>query len=183
MAYQGKILTNPYNGQALKFLQTAKDTKGKMLEMESTWQPHSKEPAAHYHPYQEENFAVITGELTVKINGLKRTLKAGDHLHIPINTVHAMWNESAGKTVVNWKVFPALNTENFLEMGMGLASDGKLNKNGMPPILQSALMANKYAKVFRLAHPPFLIQKILFTILSPFGYLAGYRSSYRQYID
>jgi hypothetical protein len=36
----------------------------------------------------------------------------------------------------------------LLETTAGLASDGKVNKKGMPGILQVALMANKYSKGF-----------------------------------
>jgi hypothetical protein len=46
-----------------------------------------------------------------------------------------MWNNSDGKTIVNWKVQPARNTENLLEMASGLANDGKTNANGLPNIL------------------------------------------------
>lgn len=183
MAYKNKLIVNPQSGQSIKFLQTAKDTGGNLLEMETTYEGHSKEPPEHYHPHQEEDFTIISGELTVKINGQKKILRAGEHLHIAKHTVHAMWNDSTNKTVVNWKVSPAMDTEYFLEMGMGLANDGKLNKKGMPHILQIALMANKYSSVFRLSRPAFVIQRLLFTILSPFAYLAGYRSNYKQYID
>lgn len=52
MAYQNKIIRNPRTRQDIRFLQTAKDTDGKVLEMEANYNSHSKEPAAHYHPYQ-----------------------------------------------------------------------------------------------------------------------------------
>ena len=94
-----------------------------------------------------------------------------------------MWNDSNNVTVVNWKVFPAMNTEHLLELGMGLANDGKINKKGMPHILQIAVMANRFGDVFRLSKPPFVIQKIFFTILSPFAWLAGFKASYKKYID
>ncbi|MDX1667506.1 MAG: cupin domain-containing protein, partial [Saprospiraceae bacterium] len=110
-------------------------------------------------------------------------LKQGDALHIPKRKVHSMWNHSGSKTVVNWKVRPAMDTEYFLETATGLANDGKTNAHGMPNILQTALMANKYADVFRLAKPPYAVQKIVFILLSPPAYLFGYRPFYKKYID
>lgn len=183
MAFKGKQISNPKTGQDIKFLQTAKDTDGKLLEMEATYNARSKEPATHYHPFQVEDFTVLSGQLTVRMDSQLKVLKQGDALHIPLNKVHAMWNDTDEKTIVNWKVRPAMNTENLLETATGLAIDGKTKADGMPKILQVALMANKYAAVFRLAKPPFAVQKILFVVLAPFAYLCGYRPTYKKYLD
>ncbi len=183
MAFKNKTIHNPKTRQDIKFLQTGKDTNGQLLEMEATFNEHSKEPAAHYHPYQVEDFTVLSGELTVRIDGQLKVLKKGDTLHIPKNKVHSMWNNTNDKTIVNWKVQPAMNTDHLLETATGLANDGKTNEDGMPNILQVALMANKYADVFRLAKPPFAIQKLLFIILTPFAYLFGYKPTYKKYLD
>jgi quercetin dioxygenase-like cupin family protein len=183
MAHKNKIIANPTTGQTIKFLQTAKDTGGRLLEMETTFSSHSKEPASHYHPNQEENFSVISGQLTVRLNGELKIFKAGDKFHVPKNTVHSMWNQADTTAVVNWQVSPALNTENFFETTMGLAREGKTSKDGMPNILQVALIANKYDNIFRLAKPPFFLQKIIFSLLTPVAYLAGYRARYDRYVD
>ena len=183
MAIKNKILRNPKTKQEIRFLQTHKDTGGQLLEMEATFNAHSKEPAPHYHPYQEEDFTVLSGELNVRMDGKIIVFKKGDTLHVPKNTVHSMWNDSDDKTVINWKVQPAMNTENLFETATGLALDGKTNDDGMPNILQVALMANKYEDVFRLAKPPFVIQKMVFVLLTPFAYLFGYRPGYQKYLD
>jgi quercetin dioxygenase-like cupin family protein len=183
MAYRGKEIVNPKTKQSIKFLQTGQDTDGLLLEMETTWLEHSKEPAEHYHPYQEEFFKVLEGEVTVKIHGQLKKLFKGDTLHIPRNTVHAMWNGSDNKAVVNWQVRPALEMENLLETVAGLAAEGKTNENGMPNILQVALMANKYANVFRLSKPAYFVQKALFLMLTPLAWLAGLRPTYEHYLD
>lgn len=183
MAYSGKKIDNPAAKMSIRFLQTKNDTGGKLLEMEATYQPQSMEPAEHYHPYQEEDFTVLEGEMIVKLNGTLSLLKAGESLHIAPGVKHSMWNNSKNKTVVNWQVRPALHTEHLLETAAGLASDGKLNKKGMPSLLQIALMANKYSKVFRLSKPSFAVQKIVFTVLSPFASLAGLQADYEEYLD
>lgn len=183
MAIKGKIISNPATKQHILFLQTSKDTSGRLLEMESIYEPYSKEPPLHYHPAQEEHFRVIKGELTVKMNGRIIILKPGDTLHIEKNMAHAMWNSSANDTIINWQVMPALNTENLLETITGLAIDNKANRNGKPPFLQLAIIANKYADNFRLAHPPFIVQQILFAVVTPLAYLLGYGPRYKRYID
>ena len=183
MAYKNKSITNPKTGQAIIFLQTAKDTGGKLLEMESTFRAHSKEPPPHYHPKQEESFSIVSGTLTVRLNGELKAFSAGDKFHVPRKMVHAMWNESDSPAVVRWQVSPALNTENFFETTIGLANAEKTNEEGMPGILQVALLANKFDNIFRLSRPPFIIQKIIFSVLTPVAYLAGYRPTYDEYLN
>lgn len=182
MAYKYKMLNNPIVGQNIKFLQTAKDTDGKLLEMEASYRAYSKEPPAHYHPSQEEDFVIIKGQMTVRICGKILLLNEGDRLHIPANTVHSMWNNSAGTSVINWKIQPALNTEYFLETANGLAADKKRRK-WINSLLQRSLIANKYSKVFRLSRPTFIVQKLIFTLLTPVAWLMGYKASYKKYFD
>jgi quercetin dioxygenase-like cupin family protein len=183
MAYSNKVISNPRSGQDIRFIKTAKDTNGTYLEMVTTYHAKSIKPILHYHPNQIEDFKVISGEVTVDINGAERILKAGDTLHISRNTAHAMWNTSDEKTVVNWKVQPAMNTENLLENAMGLAADNRSGRNGQPNLFQTVLLANHFTNVYRVSKPPFVIQKIIFTILTPFAYLLGYKPYYPKYID
>lgn len=183
MAYPNKIIRNPKTRQEIRFIHTRKDTKGAFLEMEATLDSHSKEPPAHYHPYQEEDFTVLSGKLTVRINGKKKTLCPGETLHIPKKSVHSMWNSTGEKTVVHWIVRPALNTEHLLETTTGLAIDGRTNEDGRPSFLQTVLLAHKYAAVFRISSPPFVLQRLLITLLLPIASLTGSRTIYRHYLD
>jgi hypothetical protein len=94
-----------------------------------------------------------------------------------------MWNDADDRAIVNWKVYPALDTEYFFETGMGIATYQRTNQLGMPGILQIALTANKFSRMFRLAKPSFTVQQIVFALLSPLAYLAGYKPQYKEYID
>ncbi len=120
--------------------------------------------------------------MTVRIEGKILLLNEGGTLHIPASTIHSMWNNSGSTSVVNWKIQPALSTEYFLETVFGLAADEKKRKR-VNSLLQRLLMANRYSKVFRLSRPSFFVQKILFIVLTPFGWLFGYRASYKRYFD
>lgn len=183
MAYTNKTIANILTGQAIRFLQTTKDTNGQLLDMEATFRAHSLEPAPHFHPYQAEDFQILSGELTIRVNGLLRTFRQGDYLHIPANTVHSMWNQSDHPTVVNWQVRPALDTEYLFETLTGLSNNGKTKPNGLPSVLQLVLIANRFSTVFRLAKPGRTVQRILFTLLTPVAYLFGYRPTYADYLD
>jgi quercetin dioxygenase-like cupin family protein len=183
MAYRGKVIYNPVNKQAIEFITTAKDSRGAVLEMISTWEPASLKPAPHYHPLQQEYFVVLEGEMTVSLNGKERVLHQGDSIEIPPKAVHAMWNHSGSIAKMRWQIMPALDTEYLLETGMGLAADGKISKSGTPGLLQGSLIATRYNREYRLASPPFWIQRIVFGLAKPIALLKGRRAVYQKYID
>ena len=183
MACKGKRITNPVNQQTIEFIATAKDTNGQELEMVATWEPHTFQPALHYHPYQDEIFKVLEGELTLNLNGKKVQMQKGESVLIASGMVHSMWNDSSQRVVVNWKVFPAMDTEYFLETGVGLAADGKTGRNGMPDILQIALLAQRFRREFRLIKPSYWLQRILFSLLIPLALLSGRKAVYEKYVD
>jgi quercetin dioxygenase-like cupin family protein len=183
MAFKGKIINNNKTGQQITFLQTSDDTGGELLEMESLFQPHSTEPVPHYHPLQQEDCTVVEGEISVCTNGQLLILKAGDTVHVKRNQVHSMWNHSDKPARVNWKVSPASDTEYFLENGIGIANEKRTNAHGMPGLLQVALLARRFSHVYRVAKPSYAVQRILFTVISPFSYLAGYRPCYKKFVD
>ncbi|MBV6443478.1 MAG: cupin domain-containing protein [Haliscomenobacteraceae bacterium CHB4] len=183
MAYKGKIILNSKTGIETKFLQTSKDTGGQLLEMETTYPARSLKPPPHYHPHQEEDFVILSGEMTVNMDGQLRILKQGDTLHIPRNMVHAMWNHTKEKTVVNWQVRPALDSEYFFETTTGLANDGKTSRGGRPNMLQTAVLMTCFSDEFLLVKPPRWVQRLVFGLLAPVGWLLGYRGVYRKYLD
>jgi quercetin dioxygenase-like cupin family protein len=178
MAKGGEVLENPVTGQRIIFRRTSKDTDGALLEVESVYtKPSPSRPPAHYHPAQEEIFRVLAGELQVVLRGRHRTLKEGETLVIPEGVRHEMWAEESGVRV-NWQTRPALRTEAFFETVFGLASEGKTNDKGVPNLPQAAVIAQAFADEFRLASPPWLLQRALFAILAPLGRLLGYSPTY-----
>jgi len=183
MAIVGKSILNLKTNQSYHFLQTAKSTGGSLLEMESVYGPFSKEPPMHAHPYQEEYFKILSGEVTVRLGKTLKTFRQGDELYIPPNTNHAMWNVTNQPAKVNWKIIPAMDSEYLFETVTGLANDSKTDVHGKPSLLQLALTANKFSNVFRAARPPFIIQKIIFYLLTPLAYLGGHKPVYKKYID
>lgn len=76
-----------------------------------------------------------------------------------------------------------MKTETFFKTLWGLAIDGKTNNNGVPNLLQIAVLFREYDREFRLSKPPYPLQKILFSILAPLGRLSGYRAKYDEYSE
>ncbi len=178
-----ETLYNPVTGQKLIFLQTAKTTGGRLLEMESHYAARSPEPAPHYHPRQREHFTVLEGEMRVRIWGEVLSLKKGQDIIIQPGEVHSMWNPADGAAILNWKLEPALETEAFFRTVFGLARDGKTDAEGMPGLLQAALLATQYAGEFRLARPPFWAQQIVFGLLKPLAVIRGLKAVYPEYLE
>ncbi|MFC5410349.1 cupin domain-containing protein [Larkinella bovis] len=183
MAYTNKIISNAKTGQVIRFIQTADDTGGELLEMEATFRARSQEPAEHYHPHQVEEFQVLSGRLAVRIAGRVQIFRMGDRFHIPRNAVHSMWNPTDQPTVVNWRVSPAMDTEYLLETTTGLANDGKTDASGIPSVLQLSLLIKRFSRVFRLTKPGPAVQKVLFSLLTPVALLFGYKATYSKYLD
>ncbi len=178
MVKTGAAMENPVSGQRLIFRKTSQDTGGELLEVESVYaKPTPSRPPVHYHPLQEERFEVLSGRLNVSVDGRERTLEEGEVLIVAPGVPHEMWAAEAGARV-NWQTRPALKTEAFFETVWGLAKDGKVNDKGVPNLLRVALIAREYDDEFRLASPPWPVQRILFGLLAPVGRLLGYHVRY-----
>ena len=175
MARSGEEIANPVAGLTLRFLKTAADTNGELLEMEATYEPSSIEPVEHFHPRQDEHFEILEGTLEAEIGGERRQLRAGESLDVPAGTPHSMWNAGDQRARTRWETRPALRTEDFFESLARLAREGKIDRKGMPNPLQLGVLANAYRAEFRTTKPPPALQAVLLPALSLVGRLLGYR--------
>lgn len=173
MAKSGSEILNPHTGQRTLFLQTAADTDGKLLRMESFHPAQSPPEPEHVHPFQESRCEVVTGSLHFCIAGKEQLVRAGETVVIPSDVPHYFWNESdeAAHTVQEFR--PALNIENFFDTYFALATAGKLNEKGLPNPLQMSVMLMEFDNVIRVTKPPRFAQLLLMCV-SPLGRLLGY---------
>jgi quercetin dioxygenase-like cupin family protein len=111
MVHSGQELTG--SGNYLRFIRTAAETDGALLEMESTYREGAALPAAHFHPSQDEHFEVLEGTVTTIIDGVETSHEAGDTFDVPAGAVHQMVGEAGSR--LNWQVRPALRTAEFFE--------------------------------------------------------------------
>jgi quercetin dioxygenase-like cupin family protein len=128
-----------------------------LLELESTWAPHSAVPPRHLHPLQEEHFEVLEGDLTVRVGQAgPRLVRAGKGISVPRGAAHAMWNAGAVPARAVWRITPALRTERlFREMEGGM------------PVPRAARVFSAYTDEYRLA-VPFWLQRAAFAVLALF---------------
>ena len=172
MAEPGEVIGNQ-RGEQIRFVQTTAETGGALLEVEVTYHPQSSPPPAHFHPFQEERFTILEGEMRVNRDGVEVTYEAGDSFAVIPGSVHQMFNAGDKSARMRWQVRPALATERFFETVWRLESRG----DGMN-LLQSVLIGQAYQREFRLARPSPLLQRLLFALLAPIARWRGYRAYY-----
>lgn len=168
------------NGERLLIRQSAESTNGELLELEATYQPNSTKPPLHYHPHQEEQFEVLSGQFRVRIGEDEQTYSVGDRYTVPANTPHWMYNESDENGRLRWQIRPALQTQQFLETMWGLAADGKVGSSGTPNLLHLAVILREHQNEFRASSPPYWVQRLLFGLLAPIGKMRGYSATYNR---
>lgn len=180
MAHRGQEITNPRSGQRMVFLETAADTGGALLRIDTFNPPSETREPEHVHPRQESGLKLVSGSLRLKMAGEERSPAAGESITIPAGTPHHFWNdgEEAAHSVQWFR--PALRTEAFFESYFALAQDGKLDQNGMPNLLQLALSTPAFGNEIRVTRPPWLAQRLFAALLSPVARRRGYTAEYRR---
>lgn len=172
-------IKNNITGQVIRFIKTGKETNGEFLEIEAVYEAYGLEPPEHYHPEQKEVFEIISGELSVRINSVLKTYTKGDVLHIKPGVKHSMWNGHVNNAIVNWKIYPALNTEEFLTTMTLLANKGLTNDKGVPKLPLMIYLLNKYKASIRLSKISLGVIGSLFFLLKPIFYLFNYKQKYK----
>lgn len=135
------------------FLRTAAETGGEVHEQRVEYAPGSRFPPRHFHPDQDEFFAVERGRMLFEVDGADREIGTGEEIGIPRGVRHRARNASADEpAVVRWETRPALRTGEFQMLAYRLGSHAGL--------LDSALLAYEYRDVFRLSGPARLVVPI-----------------------
>jgi len=176
----GKTIQNPVTGEKIRFLQTAAETNGELVEIEVTVQADGGVAAAHVHPYQSERFEILEGTLEFRHGREKIVAGPGEVVTVEPGTVHSFRNAGESCARFRCEVRPALQFERFLETMFALAADGKTNKKGMPNPVRLAVIANAHFDDVRLPYVPSFLQKAALASGSAFGRLAGLKPTYER---
>ena len=110
-----------FGAMRLRFVQTANETGGELLEMEATYSGKAGMPPEHLHPKQAERFEILEGAMRTNIGNEERVCEVGDVFEVPPGTPHQMGAE--GPTRMRWEVRPALRTAEFFERLYGEGPD------------------------------------------------------------
>lgn len=180
MPTEGQIKTNPISGDSYEFLETAKNTNGERVTLKATIYSKGQLVPKHYHVYQDESFEVVSGSLTVWVDGQTRTLAAGEKITLPKNVPHNHYNVEDIPVCYIHTVTPALDFDYLIENLIGLAADGKA-KNGKYGLVQELVTLKYLDSKSYLADIPLGIQKVLMNTIAPIGRSLGYRAIYKKY--
>ena len=141
--------------------------------MEAGYPAGSAAPPAHFHPRQEERFAILEGRMRAVVGGVARELAAGESLVIAAGASHAMWNPGPGSARVSWQVRPALRTQQFFATVFALAARGQVDGRGVPGPLDLALLMPYFRDEIQVPRPPAWVQRLIFGALAPVARLLG----------
>ena len=179
MIQKGDKIENARTGQRMIFLKTWAETNGTQLQIECFSPVTSAREPEHIHPYQENRFHVLSGELWFSVDGKDQIVYPGETISISKNTPHYFWNSGSGEAHYIQEFFPALRIDALFETFFALSRDGKLNKRGAPNILRTSLIMLEYKKEIRLTKPLWVIQKAVLTFFAAIGMLVGYKAHYK----
>ena len=177
MISTGQTIENPVTGERITFHKTSRDTGGEYVLVEAAVAAGGS-VAAHVHPYQTEEFEILSGSVEFRKDGDKVVATEGDSVTVEPGTVHRFKNVGGDEARFLAKVSPALEFESFLETMFALAADGKTNKKGMPNPVRMTVIANAYFDDVRAPHVPGAIQKAVLSAGAAVGRLVGYQPNH-----
>jgi mannose-6-phosphate isomerase-like protein (cupin superfamily) len=182
MDRRGQVFENPVTGERVVVLTDPESHPDRVLVAHLIVAPGGRVATEHLHPTLTERFHVIRGRVGFLIGGEKRVLGAGDHATVEPNVPHDWWQMGSEPAEVVVEVAPG---DAFVEMVctlFGLARDGKVNRRGLPGLLQLAVTANTYRDVMVISSPPPWVQRPLFLILASIGHTTGLEAAYPEYL-
>ena len=178
MIHAGDTIENPVTGERIVFNKTSRETGGEAVEIEVFVRPGGVVAAAHVHPFQSEQFEVVSGRIGMKLDGKKLEAGPDETVLVEPGTAHKFWNAGDDELHFVTVVRPALQFEQLLETMFALAVDGKTNRKGMPNPLRLAVIAKAHFDDVRLPFPPASLQRLGLALGAPVGRLLGYEPTY-----
>lgn len=170
MAHEGQHIKNPRSGQEMTFIELREE----LLRIESLNPPTDLREPAHIHPKQVSGAEVISGSLVFEVEGEETRLGPGESIEIEPGLKHRFWNDGQemAKSVQFFR--PALDIASFFETMFTLAERDEIRDNGLPSVLQLAVMVPRFGDEIRPVSPPWPVLKALTTGLGPVAKLRGY---------
>jgi uncharacterized cupin superfamily protein len=181
MSKAGDIFENPITSERAVVRVGTEDSGGDLVITDLYVSPGGRVAAEHVHQVINEWFTPVSGRVGFRVNGQDAVAEIGQRLHVSPGTAHDWWNAGDEETHVVVEVSPAARFEEAISTTFGLARDGKTNANGLPNLLQLALLSREFEDVLYFTNPPRAVQKVLFAVLAPVARLLGYRGSYPEY--
>lgn len=180
MATKGQKIVDAQTGDVLEFIQTAKDTGGKLVKVKWIIKPGGIKLVKHMHPAFDETFEVISGKLSWEEDDRKGVIGTGESITLKKGHNHNHNNLETNEDLVMYQTFsPALETDDFAETIGWLSANGRW-KNGQPEFLQAMLWQRTLQCKTYLAAIPVPVQDALSLLLAPVAKMLGYKPFYHK---
>jgi quercetin dioxygenase-like cupin family protein len=160
-------------GATFHITKTAADTDGRALEMEWELAPRSSGTPVHIHPAATETYEVREGLFDVYVDGVWRTLRAGERITVPVGVPHTFRNASDGVTRVFNAHEPAMDFGTFFGRMGRMVADGSVPADRMTlrTKLHLAIVMASHEDEIRSVSPPHGLMRALAVV----GRMLGYR--------
>ena len=157
----------PSMRQTMAITDTSAQTDGQVSRVEIELEAGETGPPAHVHPQQREIYTVEAGELTVSLEGNRRTVRAGETLEIQPGRVHTFANPSSEVVRFRADHLPALRFEEYIRLVHHTVQGKRVR---FPTILRILRIESSYGDT--IVPPPG--RRMVSKVLSGLGKLAGY---------
>lgn len=182
MSKKPRTVVHKYTGESITFVEISSETNGKYLLIEVTLPPLGDGPPLHCHDQFVEQFTVLEGELTVKIEKQEKVLHAGETLTVTAKVAHTFRNISNSPVTFNVKLTPPSQFEQSVRIHYGLMDDGLTKEDGVPKsIFHSALILTLQNTL--IAGKSLWLQRVLFGLIIKIGRLTGAYKGLRKYTE
>ena len=181
MAIPGQTITNPVTGERCRWLVTSAETGGQLVRAEWWARPGGGVRFEHVHRHAEERFQVLAGRLSGTLDGEPFELGPGESASLPPRVPHTWFNDGDEDVHFVVEVSPAGHFEETIETVFGLGREGKVGADGLPGLLQMAVMLRAFGFEAYPTSPPLPALKALSALLAPFGRLRGLRPHYPRF--
>ncbi|MBW4474349.1 MAG: cupin domain-containing protein [Stenomitos rutilans HA7619-LM2] len=177
-----EVILNPVTGDRMTILHSLYTNGGTYAKFRFDLPPGASGSPLHYHTRMSETFTVLAGNLEMEVGrkGNRRTLQAGDSLHVPPGMHHSFRNASNEWVTFTSENRPAAGFERFIRGMFGLAIDGKVNHEGMPTNLLHLALLLKHGDIVLVGLSPRL-QRLLISTLVYIAHLLRVDRSLLQY--
>jgi quercetin dioxygenase-like cupin family protein len=129
---QKRRFYHPLQKDYVTFLETSAETGGARTLLEVELAPGGGN-GTHYHRSFSERFEVVSGELSVEVNGQTYVLRPGESATAEIGDHHRFFNASDEDVVFRVELSPGnVGFERGLQIVYGMAEAGDLTQGGLP---------------------------------------------------
>lgn len=149
------------------------DTGGELFEATNWIDAGMTGPPVHVHPTADESYEVLEGTLDVCVDGVWKTLRAGESATAPAGVPHTLRNATSEPVRIVNIHRPALQFESFFREMQALIGQGKIKR--LPPkepgsAIYVAMLFSKYPDEIRVVKPPNGVFKALATVGRALGF-------------